>query len=392
LVRMRKPKPVAVTARSGRVEPFYVMELLEQAREMDRRGETVVHMEIGEPDFQTPERVKQAAIQAIQENHTFYTESLGIPLLREKIAEHYQKVRGVSVSPERIVITNGTSGAFLLLSAVLLSRSRNLVLSDPGYPCYKNFGVLADARVTSIPISEDSGFEITVEDLRGLAIVPHLLVIANPSNPTGTLYSHTSIGRLWQFVSEKHGFMVVDEIYSGLTYGEEFRTALALSDDIIVVDGFSKTYAMTGWRLGWMVVPQALVRPIQKVAQNVFISAPTVSQYAAVHALDATVEVDEMRRIYRERRDSLLPELIRLGFSVPVEPRGAFYIYAGIERWKIDSMDFVQTALREARVALTPGYDFGLFKASSHVRFSYANHLEELREGCRRLDKWLQTL
>jgi aspartate/methionine/tyrosine aminotransferase len=218
------------------------------------------------------------------------------------------------------------------------------------------------------------------------------MVIANPSNPTGTLYGHESLERLWQFVSKKNGAMVVDEIYSGLTYGENFRTALAVSDDIIVVDGFSKTYAMTGWRLGWMVVPQALVRPVQKVAQNVFISAPTVSQHAAVHALDATAEVEEMRRTYKERRDALLPELIRLGFTVPVEPMGAFYIYSGIEKWKIDSMDFVQRALREARVALTPGYDFGLFKAGSHVRFSYANHLEKLREGCRRLEAWLRTL
>ena len=317
---------------------------------------------------------------------------MGLPILREKIAEHYHKTHGVSVSFERIVITNGTSGAFLLLSAVLLNRRRNLVLSDPGYPCYKNFGVLADACINPIPVSEDSGFEIRVENLGALGIIPHLLLVANPSNPTGTLYRPESLSRLWAFVSERNGVMVVDEIYSGLTYGEDFRTALTISDDIIVVDGFSKTYAMTGWRLGWVVVPPALVRPIQKVAQNVFISAPTVSQYAAIHALDAVVEVERMRRTYRERRDFLLPELKKLGFTVAVEPQGAFYIYAGIGRWKLDSMDFVQKALREAKVAITPGYDFGLFRAGFHVRFSYANHLEALREGCRRLADWLPTL
>ncbi len=389
---MSKPKSIALTRKADRIEPFYVMELLEQAREIERTGETVVHLEIGEPDFQTPEAVKRAAIQAIQENRTFYTESLGLPALRERIAGHYQKVHGVSVSPERIVITSGTSGAFLLLSTVLLSRNRNLLLSDPGYPCYKNFGVLAGARVNAIPVSEDSGFEIRVEDLRDLKGLPHVLLIANPSNPTGTLYGPDNLGQLWDFVSEKKGVMVVDEIYSGLTYGENFRTALVISDDIIVVDGFSKTYAMTGWRLGWVVVPPALVRPIQKVAQNVFISAPTISQYAAIQALDAITEVEQMRRVYRERRDFLLPELTRLGFSVPVEPQGAFYIYAGIENWKLDSMEFVQRALHEAKVALTPGYDFGLFRADSHVRFSFANSLEELRKGCRRLDTWLQTL
>jgi aspartate/methionine/tyrosine aminotransferase len=389
---MHTQRPISPSTRAGRIKPFYVMELLEQAREMDRRGEAVVHMEIGEPDFQTPEAVKRAAVQAIQENRTYYTESLGLPVLREKIAEHYLKAHGVSVSPERIVVTNGTSGAFLLLSVVLLNSRRNLVLSDPGYPCYKNFGILADACVRAVPVSEASQFEIRAEDLRNLNVKPHLLVIANPSNPTGTLYRHESLCRLWQYISEKNGAMVVDEIYSGLTYGEDFRTALSVSDGIIVADGFSKSYAMTGWRLGWVVVPPALVRPIQKVAQNVFISAPTVSQYAAVQALDAVAEVEAMRRTYRERRDYLLPELVRLGFSVPVEPGGAFYIYAGIERWKVDSMDFVQMALREAKVALTPGYDFGLFKADSHVRFSYANDLEQLKEGCRRLEKWLQTL
>jgi aspartate/methionine/tyrosine aminotransferase len=243
-----------------------------------------------------------------------------------------------------------------------------------------------------VPVSEESGFEMRVEDLRPLGITPHLVLVANPSNPTGTLYRPESLGRLWSFVSEKNGAMIVDEIYSGLTYGDDFRTALAVADDIIVVDGFSKTYAMTGWRLGWMVVPPRLVRPIQKVAQNVFISAPTVSQYAAVHAPDAVVEVARMRRTYRERRDFLLPELRRLGFTVPVEPQGAFYIYAGIGKWKIDSMDFVQKALREAKVAITPGYDFGLFRAGSHVRFSYANRLEALREGCRRLAEWLPSL
>ena len=389
---MRRRKAIALTARAGRIEPFYVMELLEQARDMERRGEVVVHMEIGEPDFKTPDAVKRAAIQAIREDHTFYTESLGIPALREKIAEHYYKADGVSIAPERIIVTNGTSGAFLLLSFVLLSRGRNLVLTDPGYPCYKNFGVLADARIKGVPVSEDSGFEMTVEALSRLGVVPHLVLIANPSNPTGTVYKPASLNRLLGFVSGKNGVMVVDEIYSGLTYGGKFQTALAISDDIIVVNGFSKTYAMTGWRLGWVVVPNSLVRPMQKVAQNVFISAPTISQYAALHALDASSEVERMRHIYEERRDFLVPELKRVGFSVYALPAGAFYVYAGIDRWKLDSMEFVQRALREARVALTPGYDFGSYRAGSHVRFSYANHLEQLKEGCRRLRVWLETL
>ncbi len=389
---MRKRKAVDITARAKRIEPFYVMELLEQARDMEGRGQVVVHMEIGEPDFKTSEPVKEAAIQAIREDQTFYTESLGIPALREKIAAHYRKEHGVSISPERIVVTNGTSGALLLLSIVLLGRGRNLVLTDPGYPCYKNFGLISDARVTPVPISEESGFEMTVETLSRIDVVPHVVLIANPSNPTGTVYNLRSLARLWEHVAGRDGMMIVDEIYSGLTYGEKFQSALAISDEIIVVNGFSKTYAMTGWRLGWIAVPVTLVRPIQKVAQNVFISAPAISQYAALQALEDSQAVKRMRNTYKERRDLLLPELKRLGFSVPVQPGGAFYIYAGIERWGLDSMEFVQRALSEARVALTPGYDFGSYRAASHVRFSYANHLDQLKEGCRRLDSWLKTL
>ncbi len=389
---MPKQRRVQLTPRARKIEPFYVMELLEQARELERGGEVIVHLEIGEPDFDTPEAVKRAAIRAIEENRTFYTESLGLPSLRQRIAEHYEKAHQVSVSPDRIVITNGTSGAFLLLSSVLLGRSRNLVLADPGYPCYRNFGVLADARVHTIPVSEKSAYEISVEDLRRHRALPHLLLVANPANPTGTVYRPETLMQLHAVIREKNGLMAVDEIYSGLVYGEDFHTALSVSDDLIVVDGFSKTYAMTGWRLGWMVVPESLVRPIQKVGQNVFISPPTISQYAALLAFDSAPEVQEMRRLYCERRDFLVPELRRIGFSVPLEPKGAFYIYAGIERWKLDSMEFAQRALREAGVALTPGYDFGLFRAGSHVRFSFANSIDQLQEGCRRLEGWLANL
>jgi len=380
------------TARSKRINPFYVMELLEQARDMERSGRSVVHMEIGEPDFPTPKRVKDAAIRAIKQGRTFYTESLGLPELREKIAQHYRKLHGVRVSPERVVVTNGTSGAFLLLASVLLSRRRNLVLPDPGYPCYKNFGMLADATIRPVHVSVDSRFEITPKVIDRLSVVPHVLLIANPSNPTGSLYADESLARLWDAVSWKGGLMVVDEIYSGLVYDRTFRTALSLSDEIIVVNGLSKTHAMTGWRLGWMVVPQALVRPIQKVAQNVFISAPTIAQYAALEAIDASQAVEEMRQTYLKRRNYLVPALRRLGFSVPIMPRGAFYVYAGIERWRMDSMEFVQRALKDALVAITPGYDFGAYLSDSHVRFSYANDLDQLKEGCRRIGRWLRTL
>jgi len=378
-----------LTTRAERINPFHVMELLERAKEMEARGEEIVHMEIGEPDFPTPEPVKEAAIRAIKENRTFYTQSLGLPALRERIAQYYSD-QGVEVSPERVVVGDGTSGVFYLLCAVLLEKGRTLAISDPGYPCYRNFGLLVDAEVIQIPVSEDTRFEIISEKLDQLNETPHVLIISSPSNPVGNIYREETVSELHGFFSGKGRVLVVDEIYSGLTYERKVKTAFNISK--VVVNGFSKTYAMTGWRLGWMVVPPELVRPMQIVAQNIFISPPTISQYAALKAFDALVELEEMRRTYQRRRDFLLPELKRLGFHIPVEPEGAFYIYAGIEKWGIDSMKFVLGALEEAKVAITHGYDFGSFRAGSHIRFSYANSLEKLKLGCRRLDAWLRTL
>jgi aspartate/methionine/tyrosine aminotransferase len=369
------------------------MELLERAQVLERQGEDVVHMEIGEPDFATPPSIRNAAVKAISEGHTFYTHSLGLPKLRERIARFYLEIRGVEVSPERIIVTNGTSGAFFLLAAVLLDRKRSLLISDPGYPCYRNFGVLMDAPVVSIPVSGDSGFEIRPEQLEEFRAKNMLLMICSPSNPTGTVYGKRSLEGLYQATMESRGTMAVDEIYSGLTYGIDFPSALLVSDGgPIVIDGFSKTYAMTGWRLGWIVVPEDLVRPMQKVAQNVFISAPTVAQHAALAAFDALDEIDAMRKTYEERRNFLFPRLRNIGFGLPVWPDGAFYVYANIKKWGMDSMEFVGRALTEAKVAITPGYDFGSYCAGSHVRFSYANSTERLEEGCKRLEEWTSCL
>lgn len=381
-----------ITKRAEKIAPFYVMELLEKAKAMEAKGKNIVHMEVGEPDFATPQAVKEKAIEAINENRTFYTHSLGIPELRNKIAEYYRQVENVSISPDRVVITNGTSGAFLLLAAILLDREKTLGISDPGYPCYKTFALLVDSPVITIPVTEETAFEVTVDHLSRLKRLPHVLIVSTPSNPTGIVYHEETVYDLYRFMTRKDRIIIVDELYNGLIYGKKTRTALSLSDEIVVINGFSKTHAMTGWRLGWMVVPQALVRPIQKVAQNVFISPPSIAQYAALTAFDVTDYLEMMRKTYERRRDFMLPRLKDMGFHIPVDPEGAFYIYAGIGKWRLDSMEFVERALSEAKVALTPGYDFGLFKADSHIRFSYANSLEMLKEGCERLDAWLKTL
>ena len=381
-----------LTERVQNISPFYVMELLEKARAMEANGEDIIHMEVGEPGFPTPSFVKKEAVRAIMEDRTFYTHSLGIPELRARVAKHYLEAHRVNISAERIIITNGTSGAFLLLFGALLEQGSLLAMSDPGYPCYKNIAIFVDADTLQIPVSEDSHFEITVEHLKRAERVPDVLVLANPSNPTGVIYGNKGLSSLYKYLSLHDSFFIVDEIYSGLSYDKKPETALAISDNIIVVSGFSKTFAMTGFRLGWMVVPESLVRPLQKCAQNLFISPPSISQYAALSAFDNPGEIDTMRKTYEERRSFMVPRLKNLGFSVPAYPDGAFYIYAGIEKWNIDSMDFVNRALTEARVAITPGYDFGKFRASTHVRFSYTENLEKLKTGCDRLELWLKTL
>lgn len=367
------------------------MELLEKAQGMEAEGEHIVHMEIGEPDFPTPGSVKEAAFDALSKDRTYYTHSLGLPELRKKIADHYLQTDSISISPERVVVTNGTSGAFLLLFSVLLEKGSTLSLSDPGYPCYKNFAALFDAEVRPIPVSAETRFEVTEQELSRGGSGPELLIISNPVNPTGTVYRENTLASLYQSLSKRGSTFVVDEIYRGIVYEKTARTALTISDRIIVVDGFSKVFAMTGWRLGWMVVPEELVRPIQTVAQNVFIAPATLSQYAALKAFDCTHEIESMRKTYEERRNYLLPELVRLGFRIPIVPEGAFYIYAGIEKWGIDSHDFVNRALCEAKVALTPGYDFGSFQAGHHVRFSYAISIDKIKLGCERLARWLKT-
>lgn len=380
-----------ISRRATEISPFYVMELLEKARLMEARGERVIHMEVGEPGFATPDAIKEAAVRALADGKTFYTHSLGIPELRETIARHYRENHALEVSPERIIVTNGSSGAFILLFAALLERGRTLAISDPGYPCYRNIAMLADSGLCPIPVSENTHYEVVPELLDGLR-PPDLLVIANPSNPTGIVYRTETLSALHGRLSSHGGVLVVDEIYSGLVYDGEFRSSASIADDVIVVSGFSKAFAMTGWRLGWMIVPPDLVRPIQKLAQNLFIAPPSISQYAALGAFAGKESLAHMCALYRERRDFLIPRLQALGFSVPVRPEGAFYIYAGIDRFGMDSMVFVQRALSEARVAITPGYDFGAFGAASHVRFSYADRLENLVEGCDRLEGWLKEI
>lgn len=374
------------------ISPFYVMEILEKAKSMEASGHRVIHMEVGEPGFPTTRAVKKEAIRAIHDNRTFYTHSLGLPELREKIADYYFRTDGIRISPERVIITNGTSGALVLLFGVLLGPDTLLAVSDPGYPCYRNIASFVGAATLHVPVSEETGYQLTAEHIAQSNQAPNVVVLANPGNPTGILYEEETLRSLLSHVSSIDGRLIIDEIYSGLVYGRDFHSALALSDEAIVINGFSKTYAMTGFRLGWMVVPSGLVRSIQKCAQNLFISPPSISQYAALRAFDDSIGLQQMLHMYEKRRDYVLSRLAELGFSIPKRPDGAFYIYAGIEKWQMDSMEFVGRALSEAHVAITPGYDFGQYRAGSHVRFSYTENLETLSEGLDMLGSWLRVL
>ncbi len=378
-----------ISKRADRIPPFYVMELLEKASMMELQGHRIVHMEVGEPGFETPGPIKAAAIEALSEGKTFYTHSLGIPELRQAISDSYAASCQAVIPPDRVIITNGSSGAFTLLFTALLEPGRTLALADPGYPCYRNIASLTDCTIEPVPVSADKNYEIPPDHFDAAA-PPDVLIIANPSNPTGAVYRPESIASLHARLAPAGGALIVDEIYSGLTYDVQFASSACIADDIIIVSGFSKAYAMTGWRLGWMIVPADLVRPVQKLAQNLFIAPPSVSQWAALKAFDDTAELARMRSLYKQRRDFLVPRLRDLGFTIPRVPDGAFYIYAGIENFGMDSMIFVERALAEAKVAITPGYDFGAHGASSHVRFSYANTLENLKDGCDMLEAWLK--
>jgi len=372
------------------IEPFRVMQLLERAKELETAGRNIIHMEIGEPDFPTPAPVIEAARRQLATGDNFYTPSTGNPDLQLKLASWYQQEYGVNVAPERILITPGTSGAFSLIYAVLLEAGESVLLSDPGYPCQRNFIRLAGGEPINIPVGPETRYHLS-PTLIGQHWQPdtRAAVIINPSNPTGTLIEDKVMADAARSCREYGGYLISDEIYHGLTYGAKARCALEFDDQAIIVNGFSKRWAMTGWRIGWIIVPEALIDACRRVMQNIFIAAPTLSQYAAITALTAHDAVENMRQAYDERRRYLLSELPGLGFDVVVEPQGAFYMYANVSSITPDARRFCWQLLEEAGVALTPGEDFGTYRAGEHIRFSYATGLDDIREGIHRIRNFL---
>lgn len=350
-------------------------------------------MEIGEPDFPTPQPIVDAGLAAIKGGDVHYTPATGLPQLRETIAGFYQSKYCVSIEPQRIIVTPGASGALLLALGVLLERDEAVMMADPSYPCNRNFVYFLEGQIQSIPVGAAEGYQLTPTLVsEHWQADTRVVMLASPSNPTGTLIPASDLQQIIDMVSKQGGHVIVDEIYHGLVYDQETQTALALSDDVFVINSFSKYFGMTGWRLGWMVVPEAYIELVDKLAQNLFLAAPTPAQYAALAAFtpETMAILKQRRNEYQKRRDFLLPALRDLGFKIPVEPQGAFYLYADCSAFTNDSYAFALDLLENAGVAITPGKDFGHNAPEKHVRFAYTTELARLKEGVARLQKYLK--
>lgn len=381
-----------IAQRMQRIAPFYVMDLLARARGLEAEGRSIIHMEVGEPDFETPAPVVAAGQRALAAGLTHYTPARGLPELRRAIADYYLERDAIRVDAERILITPGSSGALQLALSVLVNPGESVLITDPGYPCNRHFVELVEGRPVALPVGLESGYQLTAERVEAAwRADTKAVLIASPANPTGTLIPDGEMRRLIASVRRLGGALIVDEIYQGLVYGEAGGSALRYADDIFVINSFSKYFGMTGWRLGWLVAPEACIDPLDRLAQNIFLSAPTLSQYAALSALtpETLAILEQRRQAFHERLDFLLPALRALGFSIPVTPQGAFYLYAGCEGMTDDSQQFARSLLEQVGVAVTPGLDFGHNRPETHLRFAYTTDLAKLSEGVERIRRFI---
>ena len=374
------------------IQPFYVMDLLARARALEAAGRSIIHMEVGEPDFPTPEPIVRAGIAALERGDTHYTPALGLPALRRAIADHYAERFGIAIDPGRVVVTPGASGALQLTLGVLVNPGDTVLMADPGYPCNRHFVRLFEGGTCAVPVGEETGYQLTAERVaRHWRDDTVAVLAASPANPTGTVIPRDELAAIAEVCRERGGALIVDEIYHQLVYDLEPFTALAAGDDLFVINSFSKYFGMTGWRLGWIVAPEGYVRAIDKLAQNIFLAAPTPAQHAALAAFTpASRSITEARRReFQARRDMLLPALRELGFRIPVTPQGAFYLYADVAPFSDDSHAFAERLLEEAGVALTPGRDFGANHPERYVRIACTTSLQNLKEGVARIERFL---
>lgn len=378
-------------SKRSQVDPFVVMDVLDRANALARAGRTVFHLEAGQPGTKAPRKALAAATESLNAEPLGYTEALGRPMLRARIAKHYRDAHGLDVAPERIVITTGSSAGFILAFIAMFDHGETLAMAVPGYPAYRNVAHATGLKPHFIPCRDDVHFKLTS---KAVASAPDIdgLLIASPANPSGTIIEEAELKAIVAQCRERKIKLISDEIYHGIEYGVTAQTALAHTNDVIVVNSFSKYYSMTGWRIGWMVVPEDYVRPIERLTQNLYISPPTISQVAATAAMDASEELDGHVRHYAQNRTRLLAAVKEAGFGSIAPADGAFYVYANVTPFGMKASDLAQRLLGETGVAATPGLDFDPEEGEQWLRLSYAGAPSEVEQAAQALTKWCRAL
>lgn len=381
-----------VADRMQGISAFYVMELLQRAKQLELEGRDIIHMEIGEPDFPTPQAVIEAGRALLKTGEVKYTAAAGLPELRACIAEHYQQQYGVKLDPRRVFVTPGASGAFLLAFGISLNPGEQVMMADPCYPCNDNFVRLFNGQTQFVNVDAGSQYQLKAELIaQNWHPASKGVLIASPANPTGTMLSSGDFKQAIDQVHDLGGCFYSDEIYHGLIYDQAAASALSYSNDAFVINSFSKFFGMTGWRVGWLVVPDEFVEAAEKLAQNIFISTTTHSQYAALASFNSEnmAELERRRVEFKHRRDFLYENLLQLGFKIACKPEGAFYIYADCSAFTDNSFEFARNLLEQEGVAVTPGRDFGVYRADEHIRFAYTASIDRMAAALKRLERFL---
>ncbi len=377
-----------ISLKAGRLSSFIVMDVMARAAELEKAGEKVIHLEVGEPDFPTPAVIQDEAVKAMREGRTKYTHAMGLPELREEICRYYKKKYGVHISPNQVLVTSGTSPAFLFAMIAIMNDNDQVIVSNPGYACYPNFITATGGEMVEVATSPENGFQYTADDIRrNVCGKTRAIVINSPSNPTGVVMNHDQLREISQFSDQ---YIISDEIYHGLVYNDEAHSILEYTDRAFVINGFSKLYAMTGWRLGYCIFPPEFSDVMQKIHQNFMISANSFVQWAGIAALTkADDDVEAMRSTYDTRRRYMIDRLRDMGFVIHVEPTGAFYVFADARKFCSDSYAEAFNIINTVKVGVTPGIDFGS-GGEGFLRFSYANSIENIKEGLDRLEEYLE--